>query len=117
MDAESDPTQTDVLSISTSRQGTRAVVELAGELDLHGSGRLTAAVQQVLDDEPTAARVERLELDAGGLTFADSAGLRAVLIAQSETQSSGATFVVTAVSPPVQRMIEMAGLGDLLLPG
>lgn len=111
MGSENDPSGTEVLSISSRREGRRVVVELEGELDLHGSDRLAVEVQQALS-EP----VELIELDATRLTFADSAGLRAVLLARAAAESSGTAFRISAVSPPVGRVIEIAGLGDLLLP-
>lgn len=107
------PTETQVLVITSRREGNRAVVELGGELDLHGSDRLTAEVQRVLNDE--SGKLKRVEIDARELTFADSAGLRAVLLARAEAQTTGVTFMVTAVSPSVERVIEMAGLTDVLL--
>lgn len=103
----------EVLVISSRRDGNRAVVVIGGELDLHGSERLTDEVKRVLADG--AGAVERLEIDAGDLTFADSAGLRAVLLARAEAQSTGVTFAVSQVSAPVERVIEMAGLTDVLL--
>lgn len=109
-----EPTETEVLVISSRREGGRAVVELGGELDLHGSDRLTAEVQRVLRD--ATPPVERVEIDARELTFADSAGLRAVLKARAEAQTTGVVFMVTAVSAPVERVIEMAGLTDVLFP-
>jgi anti-sigma B factor antagonist len=118
MAMERDSADDEVLVISAWRDGNRAVVELGGELDLHGSSRLTAEIQRLLKesaaDDPSR-KVERVEIDARELTFADSAGLRAVLLARTETQTTGATFKVIAVSPPVERVIEMAGLSDVLL--
>jgi anti-anti-sigma factor len=111
MGSENDPTSTEVLSISRRRDGGHVVVALVGELDLHGSDRLAVEVQQALR-EP----VEVIELDATRLTFADSAGLRAVLLARTEAESSGAAFRISGVTPSVGRVIEIAGLGDLLLP-
>jgi anti-sigma B factor antagonist len=111
MGSENDPSSTEVLSISSRREGLSVVVELVGELDLHGSDRLANEVQQALS-EP----VELLEIDATLLTFADSAGLRAVLQARTDAERNGAAFRIRAVSPPVGRVIEIAGLGDLLLP-
>jgi stage II sporulation protein AA (anti-sigma F factor antagonist) len=110
MGSQNDPNTSEVLSISSRRDGGHVVVELEGELDLHGSDRLAVEVQQALR-EP----VELLELDATRLTFADSAGLRAVLMARDEAESHGATFRIIAVSAPVGRVIEIAGLSDLLL--
>jgi anti-sigma B factor antagonist len=114
MATEPEPTTApEVLVISSRRVGKRAVVVLGGELDLHGSERLTAEVQRVLSDESGA--VERVEIDARELTFADSAGLRAVLIARAEAHTTGVGFAVVGVSAPVERVIEMAGLTDVLL--
>jgi anti-anti-sigma factor len=87
------------------------VVELVGELDLHGCDRLTTEVERALRDP---AKV--VEVDARRLTFADSAGLRAVLLARAEAGRSGADFRLSDVSPSVGRVIGLAGLGDLLLP-
>lgn len=115
MATDPEPTASEILVISSRRDGNRAVVALGGELDLHGSERLTAEVQRVLEEK--AAGVDRVEIDASDLTFADSAGLRAVLKARDDAQTTGMTFAVTAVSPPVERVIEMAGLSDVLLTG
>jgi anti-sigma B factor antagonist len=112
MATNEDPRGTEVLSISSRRDGTHVVVELVGELDLHGSDRLATEVHLALSDPP----VELIELDATRLTFADSAGLRAVLLARTEAESNGATFRIRAVSAPVGRVIEIAGLSDLLMP-
>ena len=111
MGSESEPTTDQVLSVSSRRDGNRTVVRLEGELDLHGTDRLAAEVSQALSDA-----AEIVEIDAERLTFADSAGLRAVLLARAEAESTGAVFRIVSVSPSVGRVIEIAGLGDELLP-
>lgn len=97
-------------SVSTRREGTRGLVALAGELDLHTADELTNAVSGLLEQ-----KVTRVEVDAGGLSFADSAGLRAVLMARAAAEDAGATFGVTVVSASVERLIEITGLSDLLV--
>jgi anti-anti-sigma factor len=111
MGSENDPSSTEVLTISSTRDGGHVLVALEGELDLHGSERLAHEVSQALR-EP----LDLLELDATLLTFADSAGLRAVLMALQDTEKQGATFRIRAVSAPVSRVIEIAGLSNVLLP-
>lgn len=101
----------DVLVISTRHEGTRTILVLEGELDLHGSDQLTAAVEEAL-----RVRAEVVELDATRLTFADSAGLRAVLLARTAAESSGAQLHLSKVSDAVGRVIDIAGLADVLLP-
>ncbi|MGH9211576.1 MAG: STAS domain-containing protein [Acidimicrobiales bacterium] len=113
METEPEPMASDVLVISSRRDGSRAVVVVGGELDLHGSERLTDEVKRVLTD--AAGALDRVEIDARELTFADSAGLRAVLLARDEAQTTGASFAVTGVTASVERVIEMAGLTDVLL--
>jgi anti-sigma B factor antagonist len=111
MAPDNEPTTDQVLFVSSSRDGNRTVVKLVGELDLHGTDQLTAEVQAAL-----SAAAEIVEIDAESLTFADSAGLRAVLLARAEAMSTGAVFRLVSVSPSVGRVIEIAGLADELLP-
>ena len=111
MSPGNEPTTDQVLFVSSSRDGNRTVVKLVGELDLHGTDRLTAEVQQALSDS-----AEIVEIDAESLTFADSAGLRAVLLARAEALRTGAMFRLVSVSPSVGRVIEIAGLAEELLP-
>jgi anti-sigma B factor antagonist len=110
MGAEDDATN-DVLSISSRRDGSAVVIALAGELDLHGAGQLDAELRGLL-----AGPVTSIEIDAARLDFVDSSGLRSVLQARSEAEAAGASFRIASVSPAVSRVIEIAGLADLLLP-
>jgi anti-sigma B factor antagonist len=109
MTAEDEP-EAGGFSVSTRRDGSRGVVALVGELDLHTAGELTTAVSGLLRQ-----KVTRVEVDAGGLSFADSAGLRAVLMARAAAEDTGATFAVTVASASVERLIEITGLYDLLV--
>jgi anti-anti-sigma factor len=97
------------LTVGIRREARSAVIELAGELDLHESGRLSAAVAEILTEG-----VELLELDATALTFIDSAGLRAILLARSGAADQGVTFLISGVSPQIRRVMEIAGAEDLL---
>jgi anti-anti-sigma factor len=111
MGSDFQDTSSEVLVISVQRDGDRTILTLEGELDLHGSARLTAAVEDALHEHAQA-----IEIDATRLTFADSAGLRAVLLARSAAERSGALLRLSKVSEPVGRVIDIAGLGDVLLP-
>jgi anti-anti-sigma factor len=110
----------DVFTVSTRREGAIAVVELAGELDLHESKRLGAALSQLLDEpsrEGPGGPLEAIELDAGALTFIDSAGVRAVLLARTAAADVGVDFRFARVSPAIRRIVEIAGAGELLSDG
>ncbi|MGH9112545.1 MAG: STAS domain-containing protein [Acidimicrobiales bacterium] len=96
-------------TLTTRREGERGIVAVAGELDLHTADQLTAAVTALLDQQVSA-----IDIDAGDLSFADSAGLRAVLAARAAAQRDGVSFGVTKASEPVLRLIEITGLSELL---
>jgi len=49
-----------------------------------------------------------------GLSFADSAGLRALLLAHNEATERGIGFRVSRVSEPLGRLLEMTGLREIL---
>lgn len=97
--------------VSSRRVDHRVVVELKGELDIDSSSQLAAELEEALD-----LPADRLEIDASDLTFVDSAGLYALLVASNQAETRGTTFQVTAVSPLVRRVIELGGLGAVLLP-
>jgi anti-sigma B factor antagonist len=97
------------LVISTRREGSTAQLELDGELDLYSSPRLTSTVDELLESLPAV-----IEIDASGLTFADSAGLRAFLVSQKDAEAAGVELRVTKVSEPLDRVLEMTGLRDVL---
>lgn len=100
------------LVVSTRRDGARRIVSLAGELDLDTADTFRTAISDLLVEQ-----VSRVEVDAGGLGFADSAGLRALLLARSAAEAAGASFGVTVASPAVSRVIEITGLTDLFADG
>lgn len=100
-----------VLSISSRRSGSRATIEIDGELDMEGTERLKAELRKVLTDT-----IEVVEVDARKVRFVDSAGLTALLAIQAETTDAGATFRVASASDQFARVVNLAGLGDVLLP-
>ena len=103
----SDPQES--IIVSTRWEESRAIIELSGELDLHSSPQLGAAVEDALGRDATA-----VEIDAATLSFADSAGLRALLLARNDADERGATLRLTRVSEPLRRLLEMTGLRETL---
>ena len=102
----------EVLSLSTQSEDDRVVVALAGELDLHEAKRLSAAMSEVFTGPVTA-----IEVDARKLTFIDSAGIRAVLVARAEAERLGVAFRLWGVSTAVRRIMKIAGVDDLMSGG
>jgi anti-anti-sigma factor len=103
------PQPDDPLTVAVGRRGATAWVTLAGELDLHTSGRLARTLAELVETGPDV-----IEIDAAALTFADSAGLRALLVARDEFHRHGATLRLTAVSEPLDRILAMTGLREVL---
>ena len=87
-------------------------LELAGELDLHGVDHLAARVVEAL----TAEGVDRVDVDLSDLRFIDSSGIQALLRAQAQVRKARVGFQVVAVSRAVERVMDLAGLGDTLRP-
>lgn len=99
------PRDPEAFGVATRRDGATAVVELDGELDLNGVHVLTAAVGDLLGEPPRSIAV-----DAARLTFIDSAGLRALLVAQRDAEAAGTVLGLVKSSQPVDRVLEMTGL-------
>ena len=94
----------------TSVLGPVAVVERA-------PGRFTITGEI---DLATAPRLDALDtvhgpllLDLHGVTFMDSSGIRALLRLQQRCPHQHCTFQIEACSPPVERVLRIAGLYDL----
>lgn len=94
-------------SVKAWRNGTTMMVVLSGELDLHSS--------KLLDQElDLVSEAPVVEVDAGAVTFVDSAGLRSLLIARKAATARGAEVRFVAVSEQLARVVQMAGLTDFL---
>jgi anti-sigma B factor antagonist len=86
------------------------VIIVEGELDSSGTDWLGACVSAVLQKHPTS-----IAIDARGLSFMDSSGLRSMLIARAAAEEAGVAFRITQPSPAVRRMVERTGLQNRLL--
>jgi anti-sigma B factor antagonist len=88
---------------------TAIVIEVAGELDL--------ASAPALEDELTQAEsseVELVILDLRELEFIDSTGLGLLVKAHRRAEETGQRFAVVKGSSQVQRLLDVAGLGERL---
>jgi anti-anti-sigma factor len=99
----------DSITITTHVDGDSATIELAGELDLHAAGQLSEAITEVLEASPST-----IGIDARGLTFADSGGLRELLQGRSDAESRGTTLRLTHLSEALDRLLDMTGLRKIL---
>jgi anti-sigma B factor antagonist len=82
---------------------------LAGELDLETAPELEQQLAALDDTQRT-----RVVIDLGGVTFMDSAGLKAILRASELAQANGHSLVLRHGPRQIKRLIELAGVGDRL---
>jgi anti-anti-sigma factor len=98
------------------REGVDAdgVVRLAliGELDIAVADRVEERFRELREAG------QRVRLDLSELEFIDSSGVRAIVLALKHARESGSELEVDRrISPTVERMIEIMGIGSQLWPG
>jgi anti-sigma B factor antagonist len=86
-----------------------AVVALRGELDMDSAPKLEATLAPLLDEQ-----VPDVILDLSDLTFIDSSGLAALVIAQKQLNWQGRRLVVRSPSAPVLRVFQICDMVDYL---
>jgi anti-anti-sigma factor len=98
------------LDVVTATEGEIARVRLVGELDLDGVDAVTDALMGLANEGVTSVLV-----DASGLTFLDSSGLRALLSGRQALGDVDVSLVIEQASPAVERVLEITGTRELLL--
>jgi anti-anti-sigma factor len=100
-----------MFSATSRREGSRAIVEIAGELDLTAVEPLTAALREAITEG-----VDTVDLDTTGVTFIDSRALAMFLAFRLNAPKEGVAMRMVATSDEFARVAEVAGLGEDLLP-
>jgi anti-sigma B factor antagonist len=100
----------ELLHVETTATGTETVVAMAGEFDITSAEWFDACVGSVLEKRPGL-----MAINARGLTFVDSSGLRSLLLARDAAIQAGVSFHIHEASPMLRSLAERTGLGRLLL--
>jgi anti-anti-sigma factor len=100
------------LRITSESEGTRAVLRVAGELDLATADQLRDRIRALLGRE---SAVTELVLDLAGLEFLDVTGLGALLEARRKLAAIGATLTLRRPRPMVVRMLDLLNLERALV--
>ena len=96
------------LTVTVRADGAWAVLEVAGDLDHHTAPQIRDAVQaQALGPG------RGLVLDLGGLTFCDSSGITAVVVARALARDADAAVVLAALPDRVARIFALVGLTEV----
>jgi len=96
------------LGLTTTRDGTAAVIAVAGELDAYSAPSLEALAANLVSDG-----CNRLTLDLSGTTFIDSSALRTLLSLHTELgKGEGGGLTLQAPSDSVTRLLEITRLTE-----
>ena len=106
-------------AVEVQRRDHVAVVQPGGELDLATLEMLATAVDAAIAETLRATQdgmesPARLVLDLRGLTFIGSTGLHLLVELHRRSRREGFQLTLIAPLPPVDRAIQLCGLGDEL---
>lgn len=102
------PEKANPLEITMDRNGDDVRLVVSGEIDLETSASLSEALSEVVSSR-------HVSLDLTDVGYMDSTGLRAILVAKEEVERAGGALDVAAASNIVGRLIEISGVGELLV--
>ena len=85
------------------------MLRLVGELDLSGVDQFEQTLESQLDDDGGV-----VALDLSGLSFMDSSGLRALVMADLRVKETGRNLVVVRPSRPVARVMTLTDVSERL---
>jgi anti-anti-sigma factor len=84
-------------------------MSVAGRLDAYWADHLARALEEAIRDG-----ADRIRLDLGGVSFISSVGLRVLLRFYKQLRQIGGGLAVSNPSEAVKRVLELAGLDELL---
>ncbi|MFF5565126.1 STAS domain-containing protein [Streptomyces sp. NPDC012623] len=96
------------LHITTHATPAGPALALRGELDHHSAPLLREAIDRV-----TLHADEQMVLDLSGLTFCDSSGITAFIVARNRTLESGAAIALAGTPPHILRVLRIVGLDQI----
>ncbi len=94
--------QVDLLRVTLRHEGDGVVARLDGEIDLATAPHVQRRLEPVLDEH------DGLEVDLGGLTFMDSAGLHLLEALAARARARGHRFEVRGATGGVARLLALA---------
>ena len=94
------------LKVSTRLEGERAIVALAGEIDLYTAPRLQSELAAALASGDPA----RLVVDMSAVEFCDSTGMNVLLAAHRRATGQGGSLELAGPRPAVRKILQVTGL-------
>ena len=96
------------MTIEIKKNDQETIIEIVGRLDTITAPALDRTINEDIGD------TKNLVLDAKGMEYISSAGLRVLLSAQKKMQKIG-SMKVTGVCEEVMEVFEMTGFADILV--
>ncbi|CAM5398959.1 Anti-sigma factor antagonist OS=Streptomyces tendae OX=1932 GN=F3L20_17295 PE=3 SV=1 [Streptomyces tendae] len=96
------------LEIITREAAPGPVLELFGDLDYDTAGRLRALLSKL-----ALRQGSRLVLDLGGVTFCDSSGITALIVARNHALAAQAEVALADVPDHIMRVLRIVGLDQI----
>src|SRR5215470_2005951 len=81
------------------------VLPLKGEIDLHVFPEITASLDALIEKKP-----RHLVVDVSGVTYIDSAGLAALIVAMQKVEAYGGQFSLAGFQTTVHSIFRMSRL-------
>ena len=97
-------------AVAVSTRGDQHVVDVSGELDADSGPTLSETIGAIQHDGAMHVVVDLREV-----TFIDSKGLSALLVAWQQLATREMTMSVTNLQPAVERLFRISGLDAVLL--
>ena len=86
------------------------VLPLEGEIDLHVSPRISAALGAMIDQKPP-----RVVIDLSAVTYIDSSGLAVLIEGMQNVEAYGGKFVLAGIQENVKPIFEIARLDQVFI--
>jgi len=91
-----------------SRQHRPNVLSLQGEIDLHVSPAVSRSIDAMAKKKP-----ERIVIDLAQVTYIDSAGLAALILAMQEVEANGGNFFLAGLRETMRSILETSRLDQI----
>ncbi len=98
----------DLLSIDVVRSNAATTVVLAGEIDFASESSLTDALVDAVESS------REVFVDLGLVTYLDSTGIRALVVAYEEAGARDGAVTIRRASAQVRRVLDASGVLALL---
>ncbi len=98
------------LTVETAREDGEILVRLTGELDMYTSPTLQERLEQLIAEAASQVVV----LDLSQLTFIDSSGLSAMVMASRRLRDRGGELSLSGPSPAARRVLEITGISTVI---